>query len=76
MANSTCTKERNITISTSPEVILQEITINNVSRKISIKIPMKNNSFQKLLITTSDDPCKVEGDPRNLFYEIKNLEML
>ena len=76
MANSTCSKERKITISTSPEAILQEITINNVSRKISIKIPMKNNSFQKLLITTSDDQCKIDGDPRNLFYEIKNLEML
>jgi hypothetical protein len=76
IANSDCTEERSITISTSPEAILQEITINKVTKKISIKIPMKNRSFQKLLITTSDDPCKLDGDPRNLFYEIKNLEML
>ena len=76
IANSDCTEERSITISTSPEAILQEITINKVTKKISIEIPMKNRSFQKLLITTSDDPCKLDGDPRNLFYEIKNLEML
>jgi hypothetical protein len=76
MANATCSKFRKIQFSTSPENILQEVTINNESKVIQLKVPMQNSSFQKVLISTSDDPCKIEGDPRNLFYEIKNWKML
>jgi hypothetical protein len=76
MSNATCSNERKIQFSTSPSNIFQEITINKDARIVRLEVPMENSRFQKVLISTSNDPCNLEGDPRNLFYEIKNWKLL
>lgn len=76
MSNATCSKDRKIQFSTGPSNIFQEITINNDEKIVRLKVPMENTRFQKVLISTSNDPCNLEGDPRNLFYEIKNWKIL
>jgi hypothetical protein len=76
MSNATCSKERKIQFSTSPSNIFQEITINKDARIVRLKVPMEESRFQKVLISTSNDSCNLEGDPRNLFYEIKNWKLL
>ena len=76
ISNATCSKDRKIQFSTSPRNIFQELTINNEARIIRLKVPMEGSRFQKVLISTSNDPCNVVGDPRNLFYEIKNWKLL
>ena len=76
MSNATCSKERKIQFSTAPSNIFQEITINKDARIVRLEVPMENSRFQKVLISTSNDPCNLEGDPRNLFYEIKNWKLL
>ena len=76
MSNATCSDERKIQFSTSPSNIFQEITINKDARIVRLEVPMENSRFQKVLISTSNDPCNLEGDPRNLYYEIKNWKLL
>ena len=36
---------------------------------------MNNNQIQKLILVTSEDACLIDGDPRNLYYEVKNWKI-
>ncbi len=70
-----CLQERELTFVALPDTQLKKITIDAKSSNYSIQIPPSRYNLTKIQIFTNDEFCKIENDPRDLFFEIKNYKI-
>jgi hypothetical protein len=42
---------------------------------VEIEIDLTREASKRIQFTSDADPCKVSGDPRSLFFEIKNFSI-
>jgi hypothetical protein len=59
-----------------PHQVLYTGIITNQSKEFSLKLDVSEYELVKLEFITGDNFCKVENDPRQLFYEIKNWRLI
>jgi hypothetical protein len=50
--------------------------VNSEVNEYKIDISMKKNELAKLEFKTNDNFCTFENDPRQLFYEVKDWELI
>ncbi len=70
-----CLQERELTFVALPDTQLKKITIDAKSSNYSIQIPPSRYNLTKIQFFTNDEFCKIENDPRDLFFEIKNYKI-
>jgi hypothetical protein len=88
ISNSFQRKKINFMIDTSDCYKVQKISItdgNNNSlisdlkideaTNVEIEIDLTREASKRIQFTSDADPCKVSGDPRSLFFEIKNFSI-
>jgi hypothetical protein len=70
-----CLDSEKFIIRKLPHQVLYTGIITNQSKEFSLKLDVSEYELAKLEFITEDNFCKVENDPRQLFYEIKNWKV-
>lgn len=73
---SQCFKNQKITITDSKNnIVTPEVNIYK-EQSYKLKLDMKDAIIKRFQFNTDASSCKVKGDPRDLFFEIKNFQIL
>lgn len=75
LSNSKCTENRKLSVQNGQQDVIIDLELSNQTKKFQIDVPMNKNQIQKLTLVTSEDACLIDGDPRNLYYEVKNWKI-
>jgi hypothetical protein len=70
-----CQAVQNFEIIESPSQNLFRGSVGDEGRLMEFAINNLENNVSRIEIKTDSPPCKLDGDPRNLYYEIKNLRV-
>jgi len=71
---SPCFENQLITIEEAPSgKILQQIEVKS-SQQIKLDLDYEDVYSKRILFSTDADVCEIEGDPRGLYFNLKNLE--
>ena len=75
LKTSSCFENQTIRITDSQDKLLVEETIVEEERNYDLKIDLSNNFVKIIQFNTDAQVCKVKGDPRDLYFEIKNFSI-
>ena len=75
LKTSSCFDNQTIRITDSQDKLLVEETIVERERNYDLKVDMSNNFVKIIQFNTDAQVCKVKGDPRDLYFEIKNFSI-
>ena len=75
LKTSSCFENQTIRITDSQDKLLVEETIVEEERNYDLKIDLSNNFVRIIQFNTDAQVCKVKGDPRDLYFEIKNFSI-
>ena len=75
ISNSECSENRNLKILKNQQQLIRDLNLTKRAEKFKINIPMEAQLLQKLSFITSEDFCSIQGDPRTLYYEVKNWKI-
>jgi hypothetical protein len=70
-----CQTVQNFEITEFPNRNLFRGNIGEKGRVFDFTLYNQENNVSRIEIKTDSPPCKLEGDPRNLYFEIKNLRV-
>jgi len=73
---ASCLNSEKLEIIKLPTEILYSGVVNSEVNEYKIDISMKKNELAKLEFKTNDNFCTFENDPRQLFYEVKDWQLL
>jgi hypothetical protein len=66
---------QNFEIKEFPNRELFRGSVGNEGRLLEFKLNVQEDNVSRIEINTDSPACKLEGDPRDLYYEIKNLRV-
>ena len=72
---SRCFENQKITITESKNNNVISETVIQKEQIYRIKLNMEQSVIKRLQFNTDVSSCKIEGDPRDLFFEIKNFQL-
>jgi hypothetical protein len=73
LETSPCFKSQTITIENTPSgQIIKKVRVIN-QQEISLDLDFGESYLNQIQISTNADVCQVEGDPRGLYFNVKNL---
>lgn len=72
--SSSCNTNSKILFKDSNDKKILESEISTVSKNIEFNLQFKNEKVKKIDIMSNLKPCKFENDPRELYFEVKNLK--
>ena len=75
LKTSSCFENQTIRITDSQDKLLVEETIIEAERNYDLKVDLSNNFVKIIQFNTDAQVCKVKGDPRDLYFEIKNFSI-
>lgn len=75
LKTSSCFENQTIRITDSQNKLLVEETIVEEERNYDLKVDLTNNFVKIIQFNTDAQVCKVKGDPRDLYFEIKNFSI-
>ena len=75
LKTSSCFENQTIRITDSQNKLLVEETIIEAERNYDLKVDLSNNFVKIIQFNTDAQVCKVKGDPRDLYFEIKNFSI-
>ena len=75
LKTSSCFENQTIRITDSQNKLLVEETIVEEERNYDLKVDLSNNFVKIIQFNTDAQVCKVKGDPRDLYFEIKNFSI-
>ena len=75
LKSSSCFENQTIRITDSQNKLLVEETIVEEERNYDLKVDLSNNFVKIIQFNTDAQVCKVMGDPRDLYFEIKNFSI-
>ena len=75
LKSSSCFENQTIRITDSQNKLLVEETIVEEERNYDLKVDLSNNFVKIIQFNTDAQVCKVKGDPRDLYFEIKNFSI-
>ena len=75
LKSSSCFENQTIRITDSQDKLLVEETIVEEERNYDLKVDLSNNFVKIIQFNTDAQVCKVKGDPRDLYFEIKNFSI-
>jgi DNA polymerase sigma len=71
---SPCFETQLITIEEAPSgKILKQIEVKD-SQQIKLELDYGDVYSKRILFSTDADVCKIDGDPRGLYFNLKNLK--
>jgi len=71
---SPCFESQSMSIEEAPSgKLLQQIEVNN-QQKVEIVLDYRDEISKLIKFTTDADVCRIAGDPRGLYFNLKNLE--
>jgi len=70
-----CQTVQNFEITEFPNRELFRGSVGNEGRLLEFKLNVQEDNVSRIEINTDSPACKLEGDPRDLYYEIKNLRV-
>jgi len=70
-----CQIVQNFEITEFPNRELFRGSVGNEGRLLEFKLNVQEDNVSRIEINTDSPACKLEGDPRDLYYEIKNLRV-
>jgi len=68
-----CQTKQDFEVTEFPNRILFRGEVEQEGRLMSFKLNHLKSNVTRIEIKTDSPPCKLEGDPRNLYFEVKNL---
>jgi hypothetical protein len=71
-----CNPSQQITILDDSNRLIGVKNMDGKSNLVTLDVDMRNSIVKRIQIITNSDGCSVAGDPRLLFYEIKNFKFL
>jgi hypothetical protein len=71
--SSVCNSDTDFTIKDSNQTELSKFEVKNSLNSIELILDFQNEIVKKIDLISSLVPCKVENDPRPLYFEVKNL---
>ena len=71
-----CLNSEKLEIIKLPNEILYSGIVNNEINEYVVDINMRKNELAKLEFKTNNNFCTFESDPRQLFYEVKDWQLL
>jgi hypothetical protein len=75
LRTSSCFKNQIISITDSQNNLLFKDTIVNEEKNYDLKVDLSNKFIKIIQFNTDAQVCKVKGDPRDLYFEIKNFSI-
>ena len=75
LKTSSCFENQTIRITDSQNKLLVEETIVEEEKNYDLKVDLSNNFVKIIQFNTDAQVCKVKGDPRDLYFEIKNFSI-
>jgi hypothetical protein len=74
LETSPCFGSQSISIEEAPSgKLLEQIQVNN-QQKVEIVLDYRDEISKLIKFTTDADVCRIDGDPRGLYFNLKNLE--
>lgn len=70
---NSCTQQQDLRISEDGNIDLYQGTISRTGMNFEFELDFKDSIVKRLELITKSDFCKLENDPRTLYFEIKNL---
>lgn len=70
-----CQKAQNFEITEFPDRTLFQGSIGFEGRSMTFEMDNQLKNVSRIEIKTDSPPCKLDGDPRNLYFEIKNFRV-
>jgi hypothetical protein len=73
LETSPCFKSQTITIEKAPSgQIIKKVQVTD-QQEIRLDLDFGDSYLNQIQISTNADACEVEGDPRGLYFNVKNL---
>jgi hypothetical protein len=73
LETSPCFKSQTITIENAPSgQIIKKVQVKN-QQEIKLELDFGDSYLNQIRFSTDADVCEVEGDPRGLYFNVKNL---
>ena len=70
---SPCFKTQDITLENAASgQVIEKVKVTN-GKEIGLEINFEDSYLNQIIFTTDADVCKVEGDPRGLYFNVKNI---
>ena len=74
LETSPCFESQSISIEEAPSgKLLQQIQVNN-QQKVEFVLDYRDQISKLIKFTTDADVCRIDGDPRGLYFNLKNFE--
>jgi hypothetical protein len=70
-----CFDSRNLKISMGDNIDIKNIILEKKAVKISLKLDFNRERAKSILFDTDSPVCNLEDDPRDLYFEIKNVTL-
>jgi hypothetical protein len=71
-----CNENDTMSVNTFSRNGIFNLNIIQKSATFQVEIPMNGNKFKKIEFSIQGKPCSVEGDQRELYFEIKNWKII
>ena len=71
---STCNQDQNITMIEDNFKLIKNLALSK-QQNIILDLDMKDKIVKRIQFNTNALACKIDGDPRNLYFEIKNFSI-
>ena len=75
LKTSQCFSSQKISITDSQNKVISPVSVVSGEKEYVLNIDMTDSIVKMIQFSTDAEACFVDGDPRNLYFEIKNFKM-